>query len=85
MNRHLQPKQQTGVPAGEPEMDSNIFSVILIILSAVFFTVWFLLASPVIVLLGIFPVSSLVYLIFWPVLTLIVIPRLVANVCVCIE
>jgi hypothetical protein len=77
LHRHETPKQQTGIPAPTPPLDSNYLTLGLMAACAGLFVVWFAIALPELLLLVAFMPSTLYYFVVQPVAIMVLLPALV--------
>ena len=74
LNRHETPIRQTGIPAGKPPLPMNGFTFYLMVLAAFFSLAWLATSAPVVVLLGAFPLNTLLQLVVFPVAVVVLLP-----------
>jgi hypothetical protein len=77
LHRNLNPKQQTGIPAGSPSLELNNLTALLMVCSAFLFLLWVLGSLPVLSLLLAFPISTSLYFVVFPVAALVLFPYVI--------
>jgi hypothetical protein len=74
LHRHLTPKQQTGIAAGSPPLDRNIFTLVLMLVSAASFAFWLFFSVPELAILAVFPLTTGYNFVVQPFLVMVVLP-----------
>jgi hypothetical protein len=77
LHRELTPKQQTGIPAPNPPLDSNYLTFVLMAACTALVFVWFVWALPEFLLLVAFLLTTIWYFVIQPVAIMVLLPEFV--------
>jgi hypothetical protein len=77
LHRQMTPKQQTGIPAPTPPLDSNYLTFILMAVCTALVLVWFVTALPEFLLLVAFLPTTIFYFVIQPVGIMVLLPQFV--------